>query len=87
VVSAGWNGGYGRMVEIDHGRGLTTRYAHMSRISVQEGDRVEKGAVIGKVGSTGRSTGPHLHFEVRRGGNAVDPRPFLRAGRRVAELL
>lgn len=87
VVGAGWNGGYGRMVEIDHGRGLTTRYAHMSRISVQEGDRIEKGAVIGRVGSTGRSTGPHLHFEVRRGGDAVDPRPFLRAGRTLAELL
>lgn len=87
VVNAGWNGGYGRMVEIDHGRGLTTRYAHMSRIAVQEGDRVEKGAVLGRVGSTGRSTGPHLHFEVRRSGDAVDPRPFLRAGRKVAELL
>lgn len=87
VISAGWNGGYGRMVEIDHGNGLTTRYAHMSQISVQEGDRIEPGAIIGKVGSTGRSTGPHLHFEVRRGGSAVDPRPFLRAGRKVAELL
>lgn len=87
VVSAGWNGGYGRMVEIDHGRGLTTRYAHMSSIVVQEGDRVEKDSIIGRVGSTGRSTGPHLHFEVRRGGSAVDPRPFLRAGRVVAELL
>ena len=87
VISAGWNGGYGRMVEIDHGRELTTRYAHMSNILVQEGDRVEKGTIVGKVGSTGRSTGPHLHFEVRRGGNAVDPRPFLRAGRAVAELL
>jgi murein DD-endopeptidase MepM/ murein hydrolase activator NlpD len=87
VISAGWNGGYGRMVEVDHGEGLTTRYAHMSRISVKTGDRVERGDVLGKVGSTGRSTGPHLHFEVRREGDAIDPRPFLRAGRKVAELL
>lgn len=87
VVSAGWNGGYGRMVEVDHGHGLTTRYAHMSRISVSEGDRVSRGDVIGRVGSTGRSTGPHLHFEVRRNGDALDPRPFLRAGRKIADLL
>lgn len=87
VVSAGWNGGYGRMVEVDHGHGLTTRYAHMSRISVSEGDRVGRGDVVGRVGSTGRSTGPHLHFEVRRNGNALDPRPFLRAGRKIADLL
>jgi murein DD-endopeptidase MepM/ murein hydrolase activator NlpD len=87
VISAAWNGGYGRMVEVDHGNGLTTRYAHMSRILVKSGDRVEKGDILGKVGTTGRSTGPHLHFEVRREGDAVDPQPFLRAGRKVAEFL
>jgi murein DD-endopeptidase MepM/ murein hydrolase activator NlpD len=87
VVSAGWNGGYGRMVEVDHGNGITTRYAHMSRISVSRGDKVETGTVLGRVGSTGRSTGPHLHFEVRKGGEAVDPRPFLRAGRKIADLI
>ncbi len=87
VISAGWNGGYGRMVEIDHGGGYTTRYAHMSRIAVSVGDRVQTGSVLGRVGSTGRSTGPHLHYEVRRQGAAIDPRPFLRAGRRLAELL
>lgn len=87
VIKAGWNGGYGRMVEIDHGHGFTTRYAHMSRIHVKEGERIETGDVIGKVGSSGRSTGPHLHYEVRRDGNAVDPLGFLKAGKKVGELL
>lgn len=87
VVAAGWNGGYGRMVEIDHGDGLTTRYAHLSKISVEEGDIVERGAVLGKVGSSGRSTGAHLHYEIRRNGTAIDPLRFIRAGRKVAKLL
>ncbi len=87
VVSAGWNGGYGKMVEIDHGGGYTTRFAHMSRIDVKEGDRIQVGDVVGRVGSTGRSTGPHLHYEVRRNGDAVDPVRFLRIGKKLSKVL
>jgi murein DD-endopeptidase MepM/ murein hydrolase activator NlpD len=83
VAVAGSNGGYGKMVEIDHGNGLTTRYAHLSDIGVKVGQRVRAGHIIGKVGSTGRSTGPHLHYETRVGGDAIDPRRFLRAGIRL----
>jgi murein DD-endopeptidase MepM/ murein hydrolase activator NlpD len=83
VTSAGPNGGYGKMVEIDHGNGLTTRYGHLSDIGVKVGQRVRAGHIIGRVGSTGRSTGPHLHYETRIGGDAVDPRKFLRAGMRL----
>ncbi len=81
VVKAGKNGGYGKMVEIDHGNGLTTRYAHMSRILVKKGDRVPRGYKIGKVGSTGRSTGPHLHYEVRRNGQSLNPIHYVRLGK------
>ena len=84
VVSAGWSGGYGRMVEINHGNGLATRYGHLSEINVKVGDYVKIGQVIGEVGSTGRSTGPHLHYETRIDGEAVDPQKFLRAGVRLA---
>lgn len=87
VVAAGENGGYGLMVEIEHGDGFVTRYAHLSRIVVREGATVEAGARVGDVGSTGRSTGPHLHYEVRRDGAAVDPSLFLKAGTRIAGLL
>ena len=87
IRSAGRNGGYGLMVEIDHGSGLTTRYAHLSHISVERGDAVVPGATIGKVGSTGRSTGPHLHYETRKNGKAADPSVYLRAGRKLAGLL
>ena len=80
VVSAGWSGGYGRMVEVDHGNGLSTRYGHLSEINVKVGETVRIGQVIGLVGSTGRSTGPHLHYETRIDGEAVDPQKFLRAG-------
>jgi murein DD-endopeptidase MepM/ murein hydrolase activator NlpD len=83
VTVAGLNGGYGKMVEIDHGNGLTTRYAHLSDIGVKVGQRVRAGLIIGQVGSTGRSTGPHLHYETRVSGDAVDPRRFLRAGIRL----
>ena len=83
VVKAGIHGGYGNMVEIDHGNGLTTRYAHLSAIDVEEGDTVSAGAVVGKLGSTGRSTGPHLHYETRIDGEAVDPQRFLRAGAKL----
>ena len=74
VTVAGWNsGGYGYRVIVDHGGGMLTLYAHMSKIFVQIGQRVEKGRVLGKVGSTGRSTGPHLHFEILIGGTRVNP--------------
>ncbi|MCP3934270.1 MAG: M23 family metallopeptidase [Actinomycetia bacterium] len=80
VVSwAGERGSYGQLVKIDHGDGVETRYAHQSRIDVSVGDIVEAGQQIGAVGSTGRSTGPHLHFEVRVGGDAVDPAVWLGA--------
>jgi murein DD-endopeptidase MepM/ murein hydrolase activator NlpD len=84
VVSSGWAGGYGRMVEIDHGNGLSTRYGHLSEIGVKVGDAIKIGQVIGAVGSTGRSTGPHLHYETRIDGEAVDPQKFLRAGVRLS---
>ena len=84
VASAGWAGGYGRMVEIDHGNGLSTRYGHLSEINVKVGDPIKIGQVIGAVGSTGRSTGPHLHYETRIDGEAVDPQKFLRAGVRLS---
>ena len=78
VVSfAGWKSGYGKTVEVSHGNGLMTRYAHMSRFAATEGQRVDAGDPIGAIGSTGRSTGPHLHFEVRINNRAVNPRPFL----------
>jgi murein DD-endopeptidase MepM/ murein hydrolase activator NlpD len=80
VAHAGPAGGYGIMVEIDHGNGLATRYAHMSEALVEEGQQVDKGAVLGRLGSTGRSTGPHLHYEVRVDGEPVDPERYLRAG-------
>ena len=84
VVHAGTMGGYGLMVEVDHGDGLTTRYGHLSGTLVGEGDAVGKGAVVGRLGSTGRSTGPHLHYEVRIDGEPVDPERFFRAGERLA---
>src|SRR5437660_517250 len=84
AVSSGWAGGYGRMVEIDHGNGLSTRYGHLSEIDVKVGDSIRIGQVIGEVGSTGRSTGPHLHYETRIDGEAVDPQKFLRAGVRLS---
>jgi murein DD-endopeptidase MepM/ murein hydrolase activator NlpD len=83
VTVAGWNGGYGQMIEIDHGSGMTTRYGHLSAIGVKVGQTVRAGAIIGKIGTTGRSTGPHLHYETRFDGDAVDPLKFLRAGTRL----
>lgn len=77
VGKADWFGGYGLFVELEHGGGMETRYGHMSRIAVGEGQRVRKGDVIGYVGSTGRSTGSHLHYEVRIGGEAVNPIPYM----------
>ncbi|MGE0501805.1 MAG: M23 family metallopeptidase [Rhizobiaceae bacterium] len=87
VVKAGWAGGYGRMVEIDHGNGFSTRYAHLKKIRVKVGQPVEIGTLVGNVGSSGRSTGPHLHYEVRRNGDAINPLKFLKAGKKVAQFL
>ena len=77
VVSAGWRGGYGKCIVISHGGGLATLYGHASELLVSAGEEVERGEVIGKVGSTGYSTGPHLHFEVRVNGSPVDPLGYL----------
>jgi murein DD-endopeptidase MepM/ murein hydrolase activator NlpD len=77
VISAEWTGGYGNTVIIDHGNGLTTLYGHTSQIYVTAGQAVQKGQPIAAVGSTGLSTGPHLHFEVRKAGEPIDPMPFL----------
>jgi murein DD-endopeptidase MepM/ murein hydrolase activator NlpD len=79
VQQAGRSGGYGNLVEVSHGKGIDTRYAHLSSIVVKPGERVRQGQLIGKMGSTGRSTGTHLHFEIRVDGRAVNPRPFLDA--------
>jgi len=87
VISAGWYGGYGRMVEVQHEGGFTTRYGHLSKILVKEGQKLLAGAVVGKVGSSGRSTGPHLHYEVRRNGDALNPVRFLKAGKKVSQYL
>jgi murein DD-endopeptidase MepM/ murein hydrolase activator NlpD len=83
VKSAGWNGGYGRAVDIDHGNGLSTRYAHLSSIEVHVGQPIRIGQIVGRIGSSGRSTGPHLHYETRVRGEPVDPQKFLRAGQRL----
>ena len=80
VTKAGFEGGYGEMVEIDHGEGLSTRYGHMSEILVKAGQSVRADQIIGRVGSTGRSTGPHLHYETRINGEPVNPERFLIAG-------
>jgi murein DD-endopeptidase MepM/ murein hydrolase activator NlpD len=85
VSFAGVRNGYGNCVEIDHGNGLMTRYAHMSAFRTRVGQTVDAGDVIGAIGSTGRSTGPHLHFEVRVHDRPVNPRPFLEAAPHVLE--
>jgi murein DD-endopeptidase MepM/ murein hydrolase activator NlpD len=87
VTAAGWSGGYGKMVEVDHGNGFATRYGHMSEIDVKVGQQVKTGQSLGRVGTTGRSTGPHLHYETRIDGDAVDPQKFLNAGGKLAESL
>jgi len=80
ISRAGLTGGYGNMVEINHGRGIQTRYGHMSKVLVEANTRVHRGQMIGLMGSTGRSTGSHLHYEVRVDGKAVNPIPFLQSG-------
>ncbi|QGP79713.1 M23 family metallopeptidase [Sphingobium sp. CAP-1] len=81
VGTAGWARGYGLLVTIRHASGYETRYAHMSRLAVTPGEALRRGRLIGYVGSTGRSTGPHLHYEVRLHGQAIDPVNFMRPGR------
>lgn len=87
VTHAGRRSGYGILVEINHGNGIVSRYAHMSKTSVKKGQRVSKGKIVGKVGSSGRSTGPHLHFETRIRGKAVNPSSFLLAGNELRSLI
>ena len=77
VTFAGWKNGYGQLVEIDHGNGLTTRYGHLSQIEATLNQVITRGELLGRVGSTGRSTGPHLHYEVRIGDTPVSPRAYL----------
>lgn len=83
VIKAGWSSGYGRLIKIKHDFGIETRYGHLSKIRVSEGERVSRGERIGDMGSTGRSTGPHLHYEVRIGGKPIDPMIYIKAGRNV----
>lgn len=87
VVTAEYTGGYGNMVEIEHAGGVSTRYAHMSAIMVSPGQTVATGTIVGKVGTTGRSTGPHLHYETRINEEPLDPTRFLRAGSKLAGVL
>lgn len=77
VVQSGWSGGYGNIVQIDHGNGIATIYGHNSRVIVNVGQSVRKGQVISYAGSTGKSTGPHVHYEIRVNGTAVDPTRFM----------
>ena len=83
VVHAGWLSGYGRLIKIKHDHGIETRYAHLAKIRVKEGQRVSRGDHIGDMGNSGRSTGTHLHYEVRVNGRAVNPMTFIKAGRDV----
>ena len=85
VIFAGPRGGYGNMVEIDHGYGIHTRYGHMSAILVHVGQKVSKGSFVGKLGSTGRSTGPHVHYEIWLADVVRDPSRFIEAGRHVLQ--
>nr|WP_280633823.1 M23 family metallopeptidase [Stappia taiwanensis] len=87
VVFAGRNGGYGKSVEIEHPSGVVSRFAHMSRIAVTKGQTVTARDTIGYVGSTGRSTGPHLHYEIRIGDKPLNPARFLTAGETITPII
>lgn len=86
ISHAGRQGGYGNLVQINHGRGIETRYGHLSKILVEDNTRVKRGQMIGLMGSTGRSTGSHLHYEVRVDGKAVNPIPFLQTGEYLVQI-
>lgn len=86
VTRAGWYGGYGNVIDLGHGRGIETRYGHLSRILVKDGQKVKRGEMIARMGSTGRSTGSHLHYEVRIDGRAVNPVPFLQSAEQLAAV-
>lgn len=87
VTDAGFNsGGYGNLIKLDHGRGIETRYGHLASFGVRAGERVKRGQLIGRMGSTGRSTGSHLHYEVRIDGRAVNPIPFMRSTDYLASI-
>ncbi|MEM8696248.1 MAG: M23 family metallopeptidase [Pseudomonadota bacterium] len=86
VGRAQWLGGYGKYIEINHGGEIQTRYGHLSRILVEPGARVTRGQLIGRMGSTGRSTGSHLHYEVRIAGRPVNPMPFMTSGAYLAQM-
>ena len=86
VTRAGWANGYGKVVYVDHGNGIETRYAHMSGFATEAGTPVRKGDLIGYVGSTGRSSGPHLHYEVRIDGVAQNPNGYMRDARETVQL-
>jgi murein DD-endopeptidase MepM/ murein hydrolase activator NlpD len=83
VTDAGWSSGYGRLIKIRHEFGIETRYAHLNSMDVRVGQRVSRGDRIGAMGNSGRSTGPHLHYEVRVNGNPVNPMTYIRAGQDV----
>ncbi len=83
VTEAGWHSGYGRLITIRHQFGIETRYAHLNAIRVEVGQRVSRGDRIGDMGNSGRSTGPHLHYEIREGGEPVNPTIYMRAGQDV----
>lgn len=83
VTFAGWQRGYGNLIKIKHELGTETRYGHLSKIRVKVGQKVSRGSRIGDMGNTGRSTGPHLHYEVRVNGRAVDPMSFIKAAQNV----
>ena len=83
VVYAGWSNGYGNVIKIQHALGFETRFGHLSKLNVTKGQRVSRGDRIGDMGSTGRSTGPHLHYEIRIGGKPVNPMTYIKAARNV----
>nr|WP_255769669.1 M23 family metallopeptidase [Maritalea mediterranea] len=87
VTFAGRKGGYGNAVEITHLNGLVTRYAHLSKIKVKRGQKVDRTTIIGLVGSTGRSTGPHLHLEVRKNDKPTDPARYINVGNKLKSLI
>ena len=80
---AGWEKGYGKLIKIKHDFGYETRYAHLSKISVNVGQKISQGDRIGKMGNTGRSTGTHLHYEIRRNGKPINPMKYIRARQNV----